>query len=957
MAFKIDLSGKWNFCLDEEKAGVEKQFYRKQLEDTICLPGTTALCEKGTRSSRRESGYLTEPYHFEGCTWYTRTLEIPKEYVEQQNIMILNLERTRNSYVWIDESFVGNQDSLCGSHRYDLTSYITSTNHRLTIMVDNTNYKIAGGHMTSPDTQTNWNGILGEISLCIYENIYIEDMQLFPDPKKRKLSVETEIYYKGYDRKSEIRVVCHERGQSEEISKELCSGETMISLRHGRNHVYMELSIEEEKQIKLWNEYSPVLYVAEVEVKAGFASDIKSTTIGFRNLLTKERKFYLNDLQIMLRGKHDAMIYPLTGFAPMDKESWIRTFRIAKEYGINHYRFHTCCPPEAAFQAADEEGMYLEPELPFWGTVYGPDDSEYSKEQQEYLEKEGWAILKQFGNHPSFLLFSLGNELWGNQKVINNLLGKYKQRDNRHWYTQGSCNFQFVPVVMDNDDFYCGVRFSKERLFRGSYAMCDAPQGHVQVKEPEMVHNYDTMICPGQITGSQGTLSSQGTSERERSGEIQIQYQTGIKTVKAEQADELIPNIPVVSHEIGQYEFYPDFREIEKYTGVLKPENLIIFKERLEERGLLPYAEKFFEASGKLAVQCYKREMETAFRSRELAGFQLLDLQDFTGQGTALVGVLNAFMENKGIIAADEWRQFCSDRVLMASFPRYVYEAGENFDYEILMTNMNPDSLQNAKLKVSLSSKKTGNERKKETRVTVAGQSRLLVLDKDKIKIPMVQEPEKLELRIELEGTDVQNHYELYVYPPIDPVDKVEDDIIVTADKLEMIRAEKAGKKVLFFGDHIRKEKAVTGTYCTDFWCYPMFASISDSVGKPKPIGTMGMYVNEEHEALKLFESDSYTTPQWWKIITNTQLAVLDDTDITPIVWMIDNFDRNHKIGVLFEARVGNGNVLVCQANLMQGKSLEEKWLYHSLLTYIRSNQFQPQAVLTFKEIEELYES
>ena len=74
-----------------------------------------------------------------------------------------------------------------------------------------------------------------------------------------------------------------------------------------------------------------------------------------------------------------------------------------------------------------------------------------------------------------------------------------------------------------------------------------------------------------------------------------------------------------------------------------------MFKERLEEKGLIDKVDMYFKASGKLAAECYKGELETAFRSNELAGFQLLDLQDFSGQGTALVGILDAFMDNKGI--------------------------------------------------------------------------------------------------------------------------------------------------------------------------------------------------------------------------------------------------------------------------------------------------------------------
>ena len=108
--------------------------------------------------------------------------------------------------------------------------------------------------------------------------------------------------------------------------------------------------------------------------------------------------------------------------------------------------------------------------------------------------------------------------------MLDEILGDYKAVDRRHWYVQGSNNFQFVPTALVNDDFFCGVRFSKERLFRGSYAMCDAPQGHVQVKRPEMEYSYDDKIRPAQKAEMESGV-----------GEIEIQF--GTKAVKVEVLD------------------------------------------------------------------------------------------------------------------------------------------------------------------------------------------------------------------------------------------------------------------------------------------------------------------------------------------------------------------------------------------------------------------------------------
>lgn len=1064
----LDLSGIWEFCLDEDKAGIGKKYYEREFEDTITLSGTTAEAHKGIHGDRKETGYLTEPYHFEGYAWYSRTLEIPEEHIG--DLAQLVIERTRISYVWLDENFVGMQDSFATAHKYDLTEYLTKVSHKLTIMVSNVDYKTPGGHMTSPDTQTNWNGMLGQITIIFEPIVRVSDLCVAASAERRNIEVkfsaqchdsamkgcrevrETLEMYSAQAvitcialKNNERSVSADEKGMAylSKTDQPLIEARRELILSSETTKYSWRIDIPEEQAIALWNEYTPNLYEVTVKIvtaentlmQNGTSKDNAekenmeknsetleqvlgqaATTIGFRDLHTKGRTFYLNDLPVMLRGKHDGMIFPLTGYAPMDKASWIKVFGVAREYGINHYRFHTCCPPEVAFEAADEMGIYLAPELPFWGTVAGEDESDAERVAREWLLQEGFRILRAFGNHPSFIIFSLGNELWGNQQVLNDILAQYKAADGRHWYVQGSNNFQFYPVILENDDFFSGVRFARERLFRGSYAMCDAPQGHIQTDMPDNCHSYDFAICSEQETAEwENGVQKPGQTPEELSDEVEIQFGTGTKKVKAQKQEELIPQVPVVSHEIGQYEIYPDYSEIEKYTGVLQPENLRIFRQRIEDKGMLHMAERFFRASGHLAVECYKRELETAFRSRELSGFQLLDLQDFTGQGTALVGILNSFMENKGLVSAKEWREFCNDRVVMLSFPTYVYQAGGQFDYEIQLCDMRPDDKIPVTISVTVTQHQSGTPdgcnveeqnagdyAEYDVEKVIACANHSATLEQTRLKncghgsLPLPDCKEPMELRVTVSVTpnevgvdrnvgdddgriaDITNHYDIYVYPAVEKRQAAgqrktngenrdcgifekkgqvvgEQAVIITNNAVQMMESLKEGRKVLYFGDNIQEVHSIAGTYCTDFWCYPMFASISESMGRPLPVGTMGLCMDREHPMFEKFPTKGCTTPQWWQIVTNARVAVLDEQPVEPLIWMIDNFGRNHKLGLVYESKVGTGSLLVCQSDLLGMDSPEVNWFYNSLLDYAESEKFAPKQEIAEEWLLKVY--
>ena len=376
----IDLSGIWKFQLDEEKLGVNSTF-----NDTIILPGTTSYFKKGKKNEKSELGFLTEEYKFEGYAWFSRTIDVLED-VSGKNYF-LYLERTRATTIWIDGVKIGTQNSLCTPHIYDITNYLSSGEHVITILVDNTNYPTKGGHLTSVDTQTNWNGITGKIELQIFDKEYLSDIQIYPNVKDKSVQIKAKVIgaNKGIISVSGVSFNSEENQKVEEIDFMFTSNEISITYLLGKNALF-------------WNEYEPNLYKLNLKLMInGLIVDTNEVTFGLREFKGQDDKFTVNGVKTFLRGKHDGLIFPLTGFAPTTVEEWLRVLRISKSYGINHYRFHTCCPPEAAFIAADILGIYMQPELPFWGTITDANDENHNQAEQDYLIREGFSMLKSFG--------------------------------------------------------------------------------------------------------------------------------------------------------------------------------------------------------------------------------------------------------------------------------------------------------------------------------------------------------------------------------------------------------------------------------------------------------------------------------------------------------------------------------------------------------------------------------
>lgn len=851
---KIDLSGQWQVKLDAEKQETMPQAY----PETMMLPGTTSAAGLGMPNPAKETGCLTDAYRFEGAVWFMRTFTAGDWTGEQT---MLTLERTRKTTVYLDGRPIGHQESLCTPHRYFLPP-VHAGEHTLVIRVDNTDYPTRGGHLTSPDTQSNWNGITGEISLTVAHTL-LTDLTVRPDLRRGCL-----------------RVHGHIIGAPDGVAGIVLPGQMEHLLPYRRGVLDGECPLKGNEAF--WDEAHPEIHTISIDLDG----DVYETTFGLRDVRTLGRRLLINGRETFLRGKVDNLLYPKTGYTPTDVASWMTILGIAKEYGINHYRYHTACPPDAAFTAADLLGVYMAPELPFWGTVAEEGEEGYDERERDFLFQEGFRILREYGHHPSFLWLSLGNELWGSKDVLNRMMRAYREADDTKLYSSGANNYQFVPDVLDEENVFVGVRLGRERLLRGSYAMCDAPQGIVQTTAPESVSNYDASIVPE-------TLGQSGEA-----GKVQIQYGTGVKEVDAQSADALIPDVPVISHEVGQYVFYPDFSEISRYTGPLKPRNIEAMRENLERAGLYGEHEAFFRQTGHLAVECYKREIETLLRSREVSGFQLLDLQDYTGQGTALVGVLNAMMENKGLISAEEWREFCAGTVVLGEFASFTGMMGEDIRFDVQISECDPEK-QHTCIRCTL----MDGERELYACDVAPGARHGRLTDAVSVTFPAECYRDVVQERITgltvvltlADGT--RNHYPIWLIPPI--------DIRITREGIE-----KDGRMVTFVSAEEKADGAaivvpsaegqLPAEYCTDFWCYPMFRSISESMGKPVPVGTMGLSIDTASPLLKRFAQEDYTTPVWYAILQTAHVQRLP-ADIYPAVQMIDNTERCARLGILYQ--------------------------------------------------------
>ena len=910
----INLAGTWQFEIDRNNKGVAEQWYNRQLDDTIELPASMLQRLKGddisvnTRwvGSLYDSSYFYNPYmekyrkpgkdmkltffltpdkHYVGVAWYRRTVNLPK--FNPNSTYTIYLERPHiETTLFINGKKVGMRNSLVTAHQYDVTGYLHQGENVIAIRIDNRPETVNVGndsHSITDQTQGDWNGIVGRIELQQTSQTHITDLQVFPDIDQQEALVKVQVVGKP---KSKYTLTLH--AYSNELEGGYSEGrrETTVTLTSDTTLFEFRLKL---KNMKLWDEFHPNLYTLTALLsKKNTTVDLIGTTFGMRKFEIRGKMFYLNGREVQLRGTVENCDFPLTGYAPMDIESWERVFRRCKEYGLNHMRFHSYCPPNAAFAAADKIGFYLQPEGPSWpnhGVVLGN-----GRPIDKYLMDETKRMTKDYGNHPSFCMMACGNEPAGNWVAwVSQFVDYWKATDTRRVYTGASVG--------------------------GSWQWQPKSQYHVKA-------------------------GARGLQWGSRRPDTMDDYTSAIGNVAE----------PYVSHETGQWCVFPNFDEIGKYTGVNKARNFEVFRDILNDNGMGSRAKQFMMASGKLQALCYKYEIERTMRTPQYAGFQLLSINDYSGQGTALVGVTDVFFDDKGYMTAPEFREFCSPVVPLAKMTKFTYKNNETFHADIVLNQYDDHTLLNISpiytIKSAGKTLYTGRFPAQDWKI-----GNNIPMGSIDFPLSSIKEAQKLTLTVSLPGTEAKNHWDFWVYPA--EVQEEKGNVWVTDqfDEQTMNVLKKGGKVLLTAAGKVTYGKEVVQQFTPVFWNTSWF--------KMRPPHTTGILVENTHSIFDLFPTDYHSDLQWWELVNRAQVMQFTEfpADFQPLVQSIDTWFLSRKIGMLFEANVLGGKLVMTSMDI--NNNLEQRIVARqmraSILHYMNSDRFKPAFTIDSQRIADIF--
>ena len=910
----INLAGKWQFATGNNP----------KYDDTVTLPGSMLTNGKGNEvtvntrwvSSLYDSSYYHNPYmekyrrpgkmkfpffltpgkHYVGNAWYRRTVFVPKEWKKKR--VLLFLERPHiETTVMVNGKVAGRDSSLSVPHEFDLTPYVAfGRDNEITLKVYNGIENVCVGqdsHSVTDQTQGDWNGVVGRMQLLARPAAYVKNVQVYPDVDKKRIRVE--LVTAGKNERHEVTLSCGLNGADSRLLKKVrFVGDTL------------SLLLPMGDDVKLWDEFTPNLYTLTAEMNG----EQTKVNFGMRQFTAQGRQFFINGRKTWVRGTVGNCCFPLTGYPPTDVESWTKIFNKCKEYGLNMMRFHSYCPPEAAFEAADRVGFYLQPEGPSWpnhGVKLGR-----GMAIDHYLLQETQRMVEQYGNHPSFCMLAAGNEPAGDWvKWVGDFVDYWKQTG-------------------DDRRLYCGASVG------GGWAFDPKSQYHVKG-------------------------GARGLDWNDRAPQSTDNYQAAIEqfTQKGRKPITFAINEPYISHEQGQWCAFPDLKERPQYTGVYKAGNFDIFADLLRDNGMASQAERFLHASGKLQPLAYKYETERNLRTKDYAGFQLLGLNDYSGQGTALVGVLNVFWREKGYCTSRDWRQFCSPIVPLARFPKFVYSNADTLQVGVEMYNAYKETLQQAHTTYTIcdGQQKVYASGELSTKDIAVGKN--IPLGNISWQLAQLDSPVKLTLTVNTVTANsdynypIENSWDFWVYPSVVEMPQCKDIYITdTLDRTALGTLEKGGKVLLMAAGKITLGSDVKQTYMPVFWNTSWF--------KMRPPHTTGVTIDRQHPMFKDFPTDDWSNLNWWELVNKAQVMNLRElpADYQSPVQPIDTWHVSRKLGMVVEANGLKGKLFITTMDRSSDLAhrLVARQMRKSVLEYMGSDSFRPALTLDLQTIRDFFE-
>lgn len=877
---EIRLAGPWDLALDSLSTGPANLTFNKSVQ----LPGTLAEASIGnklsippevTRRTMFEMGAIKN-IAYVGKAWYRKKINVPAW--ARGKTAILDLERVMwKSTVYVDGKETGSENSLSVPHRYDVTGLLNPGQNEIMICIDNSRQLNLGGSAQ----RSAWNGILGDFKIKFLQNSYITKVSVYPDAENQSARVRIQGKFEQAG-DMQIRFRLNEKAGNKNV------WESVMDMNSSNEYV-----LNFKNEIREWDEFDPSLYILESSLlKKGKPINTSEEVFGFRKIESDGKLMRLNGKPIFLRGTAAGRSLPPYEHEITDPKEWGKIFTMAKSYGLNHFRFASGSPPEAAYEAADKMGFYLQVECPIWSLTFGRDSSVV-----KFISDEADRIINEYGNHPSFCMMTMGNEMEGDYNLLTGIVSDLKAKDRRILYSTTTYTFQ---------------------------------KGHGRYPEP--VDDY--LIT--QYTDS-GWVRGQGVFDFEYPA-FDKDFSRSISHIPA----------PVIEHELGQHTVFPELRDIEKYNSVIEPVSLKDIKADLDKRGLAHLVDEYINASGKLQVLLYKEDIERAMKTSGVSGFQLLALFDVVGN-SAFGGVLNPFWEPKKYIDSTEFREFCSEAVPLAWFSKAVYSSAETLDVEIGVANFYRP-LMNRKLICELSDNQGAVLHRYELSVPEIEQGKTKKYGRQEYNLAEMKVPGQFKLTIMIEGTKYRNSWPIWIYP--EKVAVSDNEVMVTGSFNEAEKALNEGKKVLL-SPPLEKIKGNTGRFITVFWSPTHFSWVNRS-----QIGTMGLLIDPKNPAFSFFPTESHSNWQWWDLCKQSESLEIDSVDIQPLLTVIDNYFKNRRLTSLFETKAGKGKLIFSSIDLISNldKRIEARQLRYSLLQYMKGDQFNPKKEISMQLLRKNFE-
>jgi beta-galactosidase len=951
----ISLDGKWDFATDPQKQGEKKQWYRSD----VPLPNKRDIQVPGCWEAQGvgEPGYSQPPairvvfevanrpilasYH--GSAWYRKTIEVPAKW--QDNKIWLKFGGINSvGWIWVNGKFVAKHYEYAGTYKYDITDLVTAgKSATVAVLVRNDIPSLQG---ESQCIRT-YGGLYRSVELEATPSVLVDYAYVQGDLDTKSAAVHATIRSEA----SESRKVKVEVKLKTLKGKKAGKASKSITIEPGKTtEVVFDIPV---KPFKSWSPEHPNLYRADIVIKDGKkAVHGWVERFGIKKFETHNKQFLLNNNPHFLRGYGDDHTYPLTICSPADRKAHLENLSKARAFGFNFVRHHTHVEFPEYFQAADELGMMVQPEIP-----YLPHEDGVKSQSGGRIDPLGdlRTLVKHFRGYVSLSVYGGGNEGHYKDELAKELYELAKELDpSRPWISQdgdnkiNTANGLNTQLTGDYSDFQAMTRVGSGDPFQ-------VPITEEEDKWPLLQHEFQSFS-----TGPDARLEPKyrdGYAPDQKLADAQalveavgLDWKWGAACIDAGH------RLQSIFHKIGLESSRLDPR-LDGYTLWL----LVDFP---------PFA-----YNGIMDVfYGYKQNTPEYFRTFNQSVVLLAKDPDpkpwlfITNEKWPSLGPPDYVFDQAAIEKRMTENPTVMRPMLNAFYDRPLYVSGQTIPVEWAVSNFGEVPIKNAKMTWRLFDGKEVLSKKTLSNVTVEIGD-VATVTKAQITMPEVTKPLKARLELAIDRGRWSNSWDIWVFPELkkkadlgqklavseglydllsnrydnvvrltDPAAKDAKVLIVDEDGDAIVESLKQGKKVLYLNVP-EKQRITVGARRMGSWFWREQA---------------GTVIEAEHPAFGDFPNEGFMNQPWFRLMDRAAKLTPNGPVKQADMLMVGygnvgefSFAFNTNVGYysyVFEANSGKGSVLVSGLDLTRNNRdlPESAYLLDQMIRYVVSEDFSP---------------